>query len=44
MTKLEITEKGDCLSHAHIAIGLEAHISDRSSRINRAHNVLSDYV
>lgn len=44
MTKLEITQKGDCLCHAHIAIGLEAHISDRSSRIEHPHNVLGDYV
>lgn len=44
MPKLEITEKRNCLSHAHVAIGLEANISYWFSRIDYTHNVLCDYI
>lgn len=40
MSKLEVTEEGDSLSHAHVAIGFKAYISNWSSWIYKSNDIL----
>ena len=44
MTQLKILQKGQSLAHADVTIYLEAHICNRPSRVQVAHDVLCDYV
>lgn len=39
MAEFKVTEKGNRLSHAHVAISFEADIGNRFSRIYKSHNV-----
>ena len=42
MSKLEIAEERDGLSHAYVTIGFEAYICYWSSRVNDTEDILSD--
>lgn len=44
MAEFEITKKGNCLTHAHVAIDLKAYVRDWPSRIDDSHEVLCDDV
>jgi hypothetical protein len=44
VAKLEVREKGNCLLHTHVAIGLEAYISNGIARLNQTHDILGDHI
>lgn len=44
MAKLEIAEKGDCLSHAHVSVHLKAHIRYWPPGIYNSHEIFRDNI
>lgn len=44
MSKLEVTEEGDSLSHAHVAISFKAYVSNWSSWIYKSNDILCNDV
>lgn len=44
VTELEVLKEGNCLCHTYVTINLEAHISNRISRIDVSYDIFCDDV